>query len=191
MVLVMLRAMPVPGGGMQAWRRNRSSRLQRWGLNQKIVDHAALGKSHWAADGRLDFFLEIDVQGVQDRGVQVFDITRIADEAIHVFGPVVGVRRSLADDAATANSAAGQRDREAVRPVIATAGRVDSRRAAEFAGPQDDCRVEQVAGLSSLMRAANAGSRISQRPRTTSSLLTWVSQPPSVTSTQRTPTSMS
>src|SRR5579862_7069276 len=44
---------------------------------------------------------------------------------------------------AALDSSPGKDDGPALRPVIAAAGRIDARRAAEFAGGQHECRVQQ------------------------------------------------
>ena len=98
----------------------------------------------------------------------------------------------LADRQAAAEAAAGDGQAEAARPVVAAAQRVDLRRPAELAAAEDDGAIEQARAATGRAAARRTPGRApSPRARWISWLLTWASQPPSVTSTQRTPTSIS
>ena len=59
-------------------------------------------------------------------------------------GSLIAFGIGLADRQAAADSAAGHRQAEAARPVIAAAERVDLGRPAEFAAAQDNGAVEQL-----------------------------------------------
>ena len=70
-------------------------------------------------------------------------------DVLDLHGPVdllASLRIRRADDSASGDAATGQRDREAVWPVVAARGRIDVRRTAEFAATDDDGLLQQITG---------------------------------------------
>ena len=82
----------------------------------------------------------VEAELVEDRGVDVGDVVAVFDGVEAEF-----VGRAV-DDAAL-NAAAGERDREAVRMMIAAVGLLGAGRAAEFGADDDERFVEQAALL--------------------------------------------
>ena len=85
----------------------------------------------------------INAETVQDGGVQVMNVHRVA-------GNVVGVIVGFAEDHAALDAAAGQPDRIAPGMVVAPVIFIGERalaidRAAKFAAPDDEGIVEQAA----------------------------------------------
>ena len=60
-------------------------------LGKEFADWSALRKDHGAADGCFDFLGKVDVQGAEDRGVEVFDGVGIGDVFRFVRGFFVGL----------------------------------------------------------------------------------------------------
>ena len=103
-------------------------------LPQQTLDDMPVAESHRPPEWRIHLFRKVDIQGPQNRRVDVADLDGIG--VFRSFLRACGV--GFADHLPTLNSTAGQRDAKTVGPMIASARGIDVRRTPEFAAAEDD-----------------------------------------------------
>ena len=144
-------------GSIAAGRRRRMNLpIASLRSGQEGLDRSSLAQRDRPADGRDVLLGRVETDGLEHGGVKVGDVGGVD----RVLDPL-GVGR--ADDPAAPDAAAGERDAEAIGPVVAAVERVDLGRSAELARAEDDGPIE----LAALFQVADQGGegRVEDRQR--------------------------